>query len=953
MAESVGQIGLDLVVNQNSFNKQMAGITGLAKKAGLALASAFAVKKLIQFGKSCVELGSNLSEIQNVVETTFPTMTNQVEEFAKTAIEQFGLSQTVAKKYISTFGAMSQAFGFSEKESYKMSEALTGLAGDVASFYNMSSDEAYTKLKSVFTGETESLKDLGVVMTQTALDGYAMANGFGKTTKNMSEQEKVALRLAFVQDKLKLASGDFAKTQDSWANQTRILSLRWQEFKATLGQGFINLFTPIIKVINLILSKLATLANAFKAFTELITGKKSSKNSSGLGAMAKETANTTSGLEGATGAADNLSGATDGVGNSAKKAAKEMKGLMSFDELNTLSSNNNSDGSGGSGGASATMGESIDYGKLAEGETVLDKFSNKFKQLVDLFKTGFNIGIGKDFEKSLKRIQSHVDNIGKSLRDIFLSPEVVGAADNWVNSFIINLGKIIGSIASVGVTMAEYFVGAWDKYLSQNSNFIKDRIVSMFNVDAEIRNLVGNLFVSLASIFEVFRSDSAKQMGADLIAIFSNSFLGVMDITTKFMQDLINALVQPIVNNADLIQEALENTLAPIGTVLGVLSQSVTDTYAKIKSVYDEHIQPMFQSFAEGFTIIVETVLDAYNTYLAPVLQSLADKFEEVWGAHIQPLIDKAIEFVGKLADAIKEIWEVVIQPFIQWLIDNVVPIISPIIEVLGKIILDFAGVIADVISGILDILGGLLDFIVGVFTGDWSKAWGGIKQIFSGIWDIITGILHGFDSYLQNIFTTDWSKSFGVLGTMLNNFFSVVSDIWNGIKKIFSGIVDFVAGVFTGNWSRAWNGVKNIFKGIFDMLVGIAKAPLNAIISLINGAISGINSMIRMVNKVPGIEIGQIPKIPYLAKGGIIDSPTLAMVGEAGREAVVPLENNTGGLDLLASKLLERMPQGNSNNSFGDGDIILMIDGSVIGKVALKQLRKMQRQGNVTLIPT
>ena len=188
-ATSVGQIGLDLVVNKNQFESQMAGITGMAKKAGAALAAAFGVKKLVDFGKQCLELGSNLAEVQNVVDVTFPKMTAQVDEFAKNAAKSFGLSETMAKQYTGTFGAMAKAFGFTEKQAYDMGSTLTGLAGDVASFYNISQDEAYTKLKSVFTGETESLKDLGVVMTQTALDSYAMANGFGKTTSAMSEAE--------------------------------------------------------------------------------------------------------------------------------------------------------------------------------------------------------------------------------------------------------------------------------------------------------------------------------------------------------------------------------------------------------------------------------------------------------------------------------------------------------------------------------------------------------------------------------------------------------------------------------------------------------------------------------------------------------------------------------------------------------------------------------------------
>ena len=138
--DSVGQIGLDLVVNKNDFEKQMTGIQSLAKKAGAALAGAFAIKKLVDFGKSCIELGSDLSEVQNVVDVTFPHMSGQINQFAQNAAKQFGLSETMTKRIAGTFGAMAKAFGFGEKAAYDMSTALTGQAGDVASFYNILAD---------------------------------------------------------------------------------------------------------------------------------------------------------------------------------------------------------------------------------------------------------------------------------------------------------------------------------------------------------------------------------------------------------------------------------------------------------------------------------------------------------------------------------------------------------------------------------------------------------------------------------------------------------------------------------------------------------------------------------------------------------------------------------------------------------------------------------------------
>ena len=152
-----GGIYLDLNINKKGFQTQLGGIQKMAAKAGAAIAGAFAVTRLVQFGKECIDLGSDLAEVQNVVDVTFPTMQKTIDDFAQNAAKNFGLSETMAKRFTGTFGSMAEAFGFNEKQAADMAKTLTGLAGDVASFYNISQDEAYTKLKSVFTGETESL----------------------------------------------------------------------------------------------------------------------------------------------------------------------------------------------------------------------------------------------------------------------------------------------------------------------------------------------------------------------------------------------------------------------------------------------------------------------------------------------------------------------------------------------------------------------------------------------------------------------------------------------------------------------------------------------------------------------------------------------------------------------------------------------------------------------------
>lgn len=232
-------------------NKSIGGdlVAGF-KKLGAAIGAAKIAEKLYEFGKEAIEVGSDLEEVQNVVDVTFETMSDSVNKFAKDAQKSAGLSEKMAKQYVGTFGAMADSFGFTEVEAYEMSTALTQLTGDVASFYNLSQDEAMNKLKGVFTGETEALKELGVVMTQAALDNYALANGFDKTTSSMTEQEKVALRYQFVMDQLSASSGDFVRTQDSWANQSKVLALQWESLMATLGTGLIDVLSPGMEFLN-------------------------------------------------------------------------------------------------------------------------------------------------------------------------------------------------------------------------------------------------------------------------------------------------------------------------------------------------------------------------------------------------------------------------------------------------------------------------------------------------------------------------------------------------------------------------------------------------------------------------------------------------------------------------------------------------------------------------------
>ena len=223
-------------------SRAVSGIKSMVAK----VAAGFGLYKL---GKEAIEVASNITEVQNVVDTAFGDMSWKAERFAQNSIQQFGMSELSAKKTASTYMAMASGMGLGADKASDMAISLAGLSGDVASFYNISQELADIKLKSVFTGETETLKDLGIVMTQTNLQSYALSQGISKNVSDMSQAELTTLRYNFVLNQLSMAQGDFAKTSGTWANQVRILQEQFKQLLGIIGNGLIAVLTPVIQVI--------------------------------------------------------------------------------------------------------------------------------------------------------------------------------------------------------------------------------------------------------------------------------------------------------------------------------------------------------------------------------------------------------------------------------------------------------------------------------------------------------------------------------------------------------------------------------------------------------------------------------------------------------------------------------------------------------------------------------
>lgn len=820
----------------NLLGRQFEGLGTIVKRIGFLVGSAFAVGKLIQFGKESIELGSDLTEVQNVVDVTFTTMSDKVNEFAKNAMTSAGLSETMAKRYVGTFGAMSKSFGFSEAQAYDMSTALTQLTGDVSSFYNISQDLAYIKLKSVFTGETETLKDLGVVMTQSALDQYALANGYGKTTSAMTEQEKVALRLAFVQKQLSAASGDFIRTSDSWANQVRVMQLQLQSLKATVGQGLINIFTPVLKVINVLLGKLATLANAFKSFTELITGKKSSGQTSGSGAGLTGDASGVQDTADAYGqAADNagkLADSTEDVADATKDAAKAAKGYLSpLDEINRYSTQDTSStasktpstsgsGSGGGGTSLPSAVSNVDYGKVAEGETALDKISKSAEKLAKLLRK-----LWKPFQDAWKK-----------------------EGKNTIDAAQIALSGIAKLAKSVGKSLVEVWTNGTGTTM----------LTTMLRIAQNVLITIGNIASGFADAW------NKNNVGTQIIQNIADALVVVMQFVEKIAEDTANWAA-----NLDFypLLESISNLTATFAPIL----ESIGNV---LEWIYKNIVLPMLTWIIEVGLPTVINLVSKVATFLAehqPIVEAFGAALIGAFAAaKIAGLASRVIKSVSGIAMAAKGLISLMTGT------GGIMGGIKAIATAIGP-----AGIFVIAVSAAIAI--GVLLY----------KNWDKIKEMAGKVWDWISNKTRRFVEDIGKKLRGLATK----MTTIWGNIKASAHQKWNAIWSTVSGFAERIKNAIVDKFTSAKNTVVNVFNGMRDAIRSVLNniiSVVNGAISKVNGVISAVESAFSFGPwKVPtpfgSKTIGfkatfpRVPTVPYLAKGAVIPprSEFLAVLGD------------------------------------------------------------------------
>lgn len=547
----------------------------------------------------------------------------------------------------------------------------------------------------------------------------------------------------------------------------------------------------------------------------------------------------------------------------------------------------------------------VDEGKAIEFVTAEAKLAKggftEMGKAVDVVTTALN-GYGLSAENATK------------INDILIATQ--NAGKTTVDELASSLGQVI-PVASASNTTFEELAASYALLTkngvstAQSGTYLKSMLSELSKTgstaDKALRSMAGKGFAEL----------KAEGKSVSDVLDMLNEYAAASNVTLKDMFGSTEA------GSAALV--LAKNSCSDLNEMLELMGESAGST----DSAFEKMSETSGASFAGSLNKLKNTAIELGDT-MAPIISLLADLLQKVADAFSNLDDSQQIAIVTILA---------------------VVAAISPLASAIGAV----STAIGFLSSTVLPALGVALDFIAANPIVLLIAAIVALIVAIVQFQDEILGGLSSVDEFLQGVFVKDWSESLGIIGDLLNGFFNAFKGIWDGIKQIFGGIIDFIAGVFTGNWSQAWEGIKSIFKGIFDALVGIAKAPLNLIIGIINGLITGINFLVKGLNKikfnipdwVPGIggksfgfNIPEIGKIPYLAKGGVLSNGS-AVVGEAGpeiltnvggRSVVQPLSasgNTAGNLDSIVSTLNAYLPY------LASGTQLVLDTGELVGATA------------------
>lgn len=407
---------------------------------------------------------------------------------------------------------------------------------------------------------------------------------------------------------------------------------------------------------------------------------------------------------------------------------------------------------------------------------------------------------------------------------------------------------------------------------------------------------------------------SGNMRGTNEIFKDLNKILGTMteQERTKVLSELFNkvdlksanALLANSGERFDELSQHIANSQGSAEEMAKTMSGNLKGAMDNFKSALEGLGIAAYEKFSEPLTNAVKFVTDGIS-WLVQALQS--GNLDEILNN-----IGLALSVIVGYLGAIKG----------YAIVSGIIAFVKPLFTAL-TMVKSFSGAMAILnavfMANPIGIVIGLLGALAGAFVYAWNTS-ETFRNVVVGTWEAVKEAFSSVINWIKNAFTVDWSNAFGFIGDILNSHLANVKNIFNSVKQIFNGIIEFVKGVFTGNWSRAWQGVVNIFGGIMNGLGAVIKAPLNAVIGLVNSAISGLNSIsVTIPDWIPfvgGKHFGvNLPKVPYLYNGGIVTQPTFMggyVAGDSykGRgnqaEAVIPLDKLENWIKSLANRPVE-----------------------------------------------
>jgi len=881
----------------SNVKNQMTGLNKSVQKSTDGITKAFKTLKaaIIALGigkviKDSIMSGMEAIESENLFEVSMGNMADSARKWSNELQKTLGLNAYEVRKNVGVLYNMTTSMGLTENSAYGLSKGLTKLAYDMASFYNISNEEAFDKIRAGITGETEPLKRLGILVDENTIKQVAYKNGIATVGAELTQQQKVMARYIAIMEQTKNAQGDLARTIDSPANQLRILRTQLELLKINLGQAFMPIVQVVLPILTNLAKWLVTVTQLISQFTHALFG---------VSKVQAQQANT----------AVKATKSQIQVGKAIKDASKKAKSAVTgFDEINQFQkqmSNN-------AGNIGSVKTRPIELGD--------EQLGNK----------------GAFSEEEITNTESRVQEFADKVKQIF--------ADIWAD--IKNYGSEIKE-AFLGIEeplqplidMKEPVKQSFDE-IGKTANDFKENVLKPL-ADYLLLIFIPSITKTFAEVFAPVFADTATWAIEEFSKTFKNATEDMSDLTQNTwipsLEKLKEAYKENLAQIGDSFQNLLDNTIKPfVDYILNDFIMPISDSiYKTFVPIFTDITVSAFEQFADTFAWAAEMVKDIYQTVIQPVFDLIKnivlDTLEiirKLWGKYGNTLLNNIKKFIKGVQDTAQKLWDNILKPIIKpflkmlsWLWEKH---ISKMVEKIGEFVFK-------AVNGALEIYNGFIKPIV-----DWL-----IETLGPTVSNVISFILD-------------------VIGTLVGG----ISDVIAGVFEILGGIIDFITGIFTGNWKKAWEGVKDIFKGVFDSLYGIIKVPLNLIIDAINFVIRGLNRIsIDIPDWVPkygGRSFGiNIPRIPKLARGGIIDSPTFAMIGEAGKEAVVPLEN-TSFVNTLASAVgsavLSAMQVSNFNSQNSeiseDKEIIVQIDGTKVARVLLPKIDKeLQRMGAETII--